>query len=287
MVVPDGQGMYRRKTDPDEGLSLKPGPRPWTGRTYLLTDAVNSSATFYTARICQELGLATIVGEPTGGNQRGTNGGMMFFLRLPQSGVEMDIPLISYLPDGTRPDAGITPDIYITPDPARVARGEDQALEAVWQLVRTTPAPTALRAETLARAGGLYTGTLGYLDYTAGTWETLPLTASWVADGTKFHLRATFYEWGGLIRQHYVYRVQNGKFSSSGPWDIVSYTEDTARHAYQLVITRPGRDGNQRRRCTFRQTMTWDDTYMILTKEVRFEGEADFFKRNEYNLRRL
>ena len=51
---------------------------------------------------------ATLVGQTTGGNQRGINGGAFFFLRLPNTQIELDLPLIARFVEGV-PDAGLTP----------------------------------------------------------------------------------------------------------------------------------------------------------------------------------
>ena len=63
----------------------------YTGRVWVLVGADNSSATFEFAQVVQRNRLATLVGQPTGGNQRGINGGAFFFVRLPKSGIELDL----------------------------------------------------------------------------------------------------------------------------------------------------------------------------------------------------
>ena len=81
--------------------------------------------------------LGILVGEATGGNQRGINGGAFFFVRLPQSGIEFDVPLIGYFPDGSMPDAGVTPDIMAIPTPDDIAAGRDVALERAVAALRS------------------------------------------------------------------------------------------------------------------------------------------------------
>ena len=76
----------------------------------VLTDAANSSATSAFAQRVKSSGAGKLVGEATGGNQRGINGGAFFFVRLPASGIEFDLPLIGTFPPQPAPDAGIEPD---------------------------------------------------------------------------------------------------------------------------------------------------------------------------------
>ncbi len=72
--------------------------------------------------------LGTLVGEQTGGNRRGINGGAFFFVGLPESGVEVDLPLIAYWPGTQQPDAGIMPDITVSARTADIQAERDIAL---------------------------------------------------------------------------------------------------------------------------------------------------------------
>lgn len=126
-------GFYTLKKYDDDakGSLIKASDRPFAGRTFVLVDASCSSATFEFAQAAQQSKRATLVGQPTGGNQRGINGGAFFFLRLPHSKIEIDLPLIGSYPEGARPDAGIRPDIVIQPRVEDIARGIDTELEAL------------------------------------------------------------------------------------------------------------------------------------------------------------
>ncbi len=108
------------------------GPR-FRGHVVVLVDAANSSATFQFAALVQRHHLATLIGEPTGGNQRGINGGAFFFLRLPRTGLEVDLPLIgtfARVDAPEPPDAGIVPDVVVTTTAQDIARGRDPQLDA-------------------------------------------------------------------------------------------------------------------------------------------------------------
>ena len=83
-----------------------PAGKPFNGKLYVLIDANNSSATFQFAQIVQRNKLGKLVGQPTGGSQRGINGGAFFFLRLPKSQIEMDLPLIGSFQSRLNPTQG-------------------------------------------------------------------------------------------------------------------------------------------------------------------------------------
>lgn len=125
-------GFYALKPD-DDGVNaghLTPASPHFDGRVYVIVDATNSSATFQFAQIVQQLKLATLVGQSTGGNKRGINGGAFFFVRLPHSGIEVDLPLVATVPPQSEPDEGVTPDLPIerTADDIRVGRDPEMDL---------------------------------------------------------------------------------------------------------------------------------------------------------------
>jgi hypothetical protein len=95
----------------------------------VLTSAQNSSATFQFAELVKSSGLGTLIGTTTGGNRRGINGGAFFFVRLPESGIEFDLPLIGTFPRAPQPDAGIVPDIAVANTARDIARGRDRVME--------------------------------------------------------------------------------------------------------------------------------------------------------------
>lgn len=101
-----------------------------------LISPVCSSATFSFARRAKESGLIRLFGETSGGNLRGINGGAYFFVRLPQAGIEFDVPLIGYYPPSPLPDAGVDPDVLIPRTIADIAEGRDSCMDAAIDWVR-------------------------------------------------------------------------------------------------------------------------------------------------------
>jgi hypothetical protein len=131
----DGYFHLTRADDDSAGSVIHPVAPRFGGTVFVLVGADNSSATFEFALAVREQRLATLVGQPTGGNQGGINGGAFYFLRLPNSGVEVDLPLIGFFPPSNRPNAGLTPDVVVRVTPDDVARGRDPEVAAVRTLL--------------------------------------------------------------------------------------------------------------------------------------------------------
>lgn len=135
--IADGRYKLKDKFE-EKGKTFKPKKTGFKGQSYLLVDATNSSATHLMASYVKEFNLATIVGQETGGNQKGLNGGYMFFFRMPNSRVELDIPVFGI---NVRPDTdetyngGIKPDIYVQKNVDDLKRGIDTELESTLKMI--------------------------------------------------------------------------------------------------------------------------------------------------------
>ncbi|MCU0393636.1 MAG: S41 family peptidase [Thermoflexibacter sp.] len=114
---------------------IQPSKNAFEGNIYLLVNAFNSSATFYFAEIAKENKLATLIGETTGGSQKGLNAGTLFFLRLPNSKIEIDIPIIGTFSDN-KAEGGIVPDIIVKPTVADLIKGEDKVLKITQEMIQ-------------------------------------------------------------------------------------------------------------------------------------------------------
>ncbi|MGI4881089.1 MAG: S41 family peptidase [Janthinobacterium lividum] len=136
---PDSAGFYTLTSsgDASDPAVINPTGRRFAGKVAVLVGPKNASATFGFAALVKQHRVATLVGEVTGGNLRGINGGAFFFVGLPESGIEIDLPLIAYWPDTPQPDAGLTPDIVVTPGPDDVAAGHDRQMQRAVAIAST------------------------------------------------------------------------------------------------------------------------------------------------------
>ena len=112
-VKPIGNEFYTFSDTKTDTLFIEPSEVPFTGELVLLTDAANSSATYHLAKIIKYNGLGILIGEMTGGNLKGTNGSEFFMLKLPYSGLEVDLPLVATVPRQSAKDSGYVPNILL------------------------------------------------------------------------------------------------------------------------------------------------------------------------------
>ncbi len=116
----------------------KPSKQGFKGKVYLLVSAENSSATHIMATYVKRHQLATIIGQETGGNQKGLNAGVLFFTTLPNTQIELDIPVyniqLGAVGENTR-DGGILPDYTVVREARDIALGIDPELKKVWELI--------------------------------------------------------------------------------------------------------------------------------------------------------
>jgi hypothetical protein len=129
-IGPDVAGFYTltRPGDISDTDTIQPKGRRFAGKVAVLVGPKNASATFGFASLMQHHQLGTLIGEQTGGNRRGINGGAFFFVGLPASGIEVDLPLIAYWPGTPQPDAGVMPDIAVAARADDIRAGRDPAL---------------------------------------------------------------------------------------------------------------------------------------------------------------
>ena len=142
------KGKFKEQKDGRYYLKSKYGAKAKTyqphkdgfkGKVYLITNAQNSSATHQMATYASMIKGIQLVGGETGGNSQGLNGGFMFFLRLPNSKVEIDIPVIHMeipLENGIREGRGMIPDIPISRQPTDFLKNRDAVLEELLATIR-------------------------------------------------------------------------------------------------------------------------------------------------------
>ncbi|MEZ5308681.1 MAG: S41 family peptidase [Pyrinomonadaceae bacterium] len=133
----DGEGRYELVDQVPTDKPLFPFEDRFVGEVYLLVGSRNASAAFTLPYHAKRLGLAKLIGQETGGNQRGFNGSMYLTIKLPGSGFAYDIPLVAGYFPGEPPDSGVFPDISVTRTIRGITEGKDLELERALEMMRS------------------------------------------------------------------------------------------------------------------------------------------------------
>ncbi len=121
---------------PNNGDRFSKGEKySFNGEVYLLSSSANTSLAFYTNQNFRRHQLGTIIGTETGGNLRDINGGQILFLRLPNSGIEIDFPVMGGFSLNDYPNKGVSPDIEVAPSIDDFINDRDVVLEKTLQLI--------------------------------------------------------------------------------------------------------------------------------------------------------
>jgi Peptidase family S41 len=110
----------------------------FSGKAFIIADSSNASATFQFLDYVKENKLAKIIGQVSGGNKQGINGGNYFFLFLPNSKVEIDIPVFFQAPFKPQNDESIFPDVIVKKQVSDIGKGFDREISAVKTLIKTS-----------------------------------------------------------------------------------------------------------------------------------------------------
>lgn len=126
---------YYEITGREEYPAVEPDKNNFRGKAYIIADASNASATFQFLDYAQKNNLAKIVGQPGGGNKQGINGGNYFFLSLPNSKVEIDIPVYFQAPLKSQKDESVIPDVTVKKQFDDIGNNFDRELTTVKNLI--------------------------------------------------------------------------------------------------------------------------------------------------------
>lgn len=154
----------------------------------------------------------------------------------------------------------------------------------LWLSVPLSAQPV-VKPGSFRKAEGDWKGTLTYLDYTSGKSHTMPV---------KLNISALSKEAGPwLLTVEFPDEPRaNGKDSFSISPDGRNVNRATVvavrkkKGVQYIVAETGGRDGNENRKALFRFTYEISRRSLVWKKEVRFEGEEQFFQRNEYRFSR-
>jgi uncharacterized membrane protein YphA (DoxX/SURF4 family) len=135
---------------------------------------------------------------------------------------------------------------------------------------------------------GTWKGTLSYKDYTSNTNETIPVTIyGWRAgnEETSRTWRLKF-EYKNEPKANNSVNYEISKDHRKINEAVIVEKQTQADGTLKVVTESKGKDGNDQKPCTFRTIILLNYSALTITKLVKFDGETEFFQRNEYKVAR-
>jgi len=114
---------------------LKNNKPIYQGNVYLLSSAANTSLAFYVVNQFKQQNIGTIIGQETGGNLNDINGGTILFLILPNSQIEIDVPIMGGFTLAKQPNSGVQPDIETTHTIEDIISNRDVELKTALRVI--------------------------------------------------------------------------------------------------------------------------------------------------------
>ncbi len=115
---------------------VEPDKNNFKGNAFIIADSSNASATFQFLDYVKTNNLAKIVGQVSGGNKQGINGGNYFFLNLPNSRIEIDIPVYFQSPLKPQKDESVIPDVIVKKDFNDIGNNFDRELFVIKEIIK-------------------------------------------------------------------------------------------------------------------------------------------------------
>ncbi|MFD1316463.1 S41 family peptidase [Namhaeicola litoreus] len=108
----------------------------YKGQVYLLVSSANTSLAFYTAQRFKQQQIGPTIGQETGGNLNDINGGQILFLRLPNSQIEIDFPVMGGFSIDPQPNTGVIPDVEVMVRREDILENRDAEIETVLKIIK-------------------------------------------------------------------------------------------------------------------------------------------------------
>ncbi len=116
----------------------KPKKNSFSGKVYILINGGSFSVTSEFASVAHYLKRAVFIGEETGGGYYGNNSGTFVIVTLPNSRLNVGIPMLAYytaVKNYPYPDRGIIPDYEVNPSIEDVLMNKDAVLSFTRELI--------------------------------------------------------------------------------------------------------------------------------------------------------
>lgn len=138
LISKENDGSYRWNHNKNLKVQ-KPQKNNFSGNVYVLINGASFSVTAEFAAVTHFLKRATFIGEETGGAYYGNNSGTFVIVTLPNSKLNVGIPMVAYYTAVSGypfNDRGVVPDYKVEPTVNQILSGEDPVLNFCTKLIQ-------------------------------------------------------------------------------------------------------------------------------------------------------
>jgi cyclophilin family peptidyl-prolyl cis-trans isomerase len=137
----------------------KPMKEAYLAPTYVLINGASFSVTAEFAAVAHHLGRAVFIGEETGGAYNGNNSGSFVIITLPNSRLNVGIPMLAYYTavGSPWPGHGVMPDYHVVPDTGDILSSNDPVMDFALKLTASrSDEPDTVPIVIRTTAGDMY-----------------------------------------------------------------------------------------------------------------------------------
>ncbi|SDM31604.1 S41 family peptidase [Kriegella aquimaris] len=138
MLSKNDNGKYLWKKNKNLKIQ-KPQNNPFLGKVIVLINGGSFSVTSEFAAVAHHLKRAVFIGEETGGGYHGNNSGAFAIVKLPNSKIDLGIPLLAYytaVGDYAFKDQGVIPDYEVRPTIEGKLFKKDEVMERAMEILK-------------------------------------------------------------------------------------------------------------------------------------------------------
>lgn len=139
-LIPEKDGTFTVKEEYNSTLAIQhPKPNRFAGKVYFLVNGGTGSAAAEFTAVAHSNKLGLFIGEETGGNYTGGNGGEFISFSLPKTNIQVGIPLLYYHNAVNKPlqeGRGTIPDHYVPDNIEDILKGNDTQLNFAFDLIK-------------------------------------------------------------------------------------------------------------------------------------------------------
>ena len=132
---------------------------------------------------------------------------------------------------------------------------------------------------------GYWEGTLTYLDYSTGEPFKMPANLKIEQGKNKYQLKL-YNIYANEPKANNTSKFVISKDGKKIDGKPIFSRKTNQNNELEFIVEYPGKDGNDKKKATIRQIYVLGNSSFVIRKEVKFQDQNEWIKRNEFNYRK-